>query len=161
MFWTASHFLCPRNGRQFRIGDCYSHYFTGGFALRRCRNSTRRYSAAPKREFRSQFLLLSLFHARMPIRHSSLFQLGCRLSPFYRWIPTRDFAWVFGTNPETSPQTISKPRARIFVFVPGTKTVWLWGSESTEVNVRTGDSLLWCLFSEVNRSQRLYRLAFP
>ena len=34
---------------------CYSHYFAGGFVLRRCRNSIRRYSAAPKREFRSQF----------------------------------------------------------------------------------------------------------
>ena len=36
---------------------CYSHYFAGGFFLRRCRNSIRRYSAAPKREFRSQFPL--------------------------------------------------------------------------------------------------------
>ena len=39
---------------------CYSHYFAGGFVLRRCRNSIRRYSAAPKREFRSQFPLLPL-----------------------------------------------------------------------------------------------------
>ena len=38
----------------------YSHYFAGGFVLRRCRNSTRRYSAAPKREFRSQFSLFPL-----------------------------------------------------------------------------------------------------
>ena len=38
----------------------YSHYFAGGFALRRCRNSIRRYSAAPKRKFRSQFSLLPL-----------------------------------------------------------------------------------------------------
>ena len=39
---------------------CYSHYFAGGFVLRRCRNSIRRYSAAPKREFRSQFPLFPL-----------------------------------------------------------------------------------------------------
>ena len=40
--------------------DCYSHYFAGGFVLWRCRNSIRRYSAAPKREFRSQFPLFPL-----------------------------------------------------------------------------------------------------
>ena len=39
---------------------CYSHYFAGGFVLRRCQNSIRRYSAAPKREFRSQFPLFPL-----------------------------------------------------------------------------------------------------
>ena len=39
---------------------CYSHYFAGGFALRRCQNSIRRYSTAPKREFRSQFPLFPL-----------------------------------------------------------------------------------------------------
>ena len=39
---------------------CYSRYFAGGFVLRRCRNSIRRYSAAPKREFRSQFPLFPL-----------------------------------------------------------------------------------------------------
>lgn len=38
----------------------YSHYFAGGFVLRRCRNSTRRYSAAQKRKFRSQFPLFPL-----------------------------------------------------------------------------------------------------
>ena len=38
----------------------YSRYFAGGFALWRCRNSIRRYSAAPKREFRSQFLQFPL-----------------------------------------------------------------------------------------------------
>lgn len=38
----------------------YSHYFAGGFVLWRCRNSIRRYSAAPKREFRSQFPLFPL-----------------------------------------------------------------------------------------------------
>ena len=46
--------------RTRRSGDCYSRYFAGGFALRRCRNSIRRYSAAPKREFRSQFPLFPL-----------------------------------------------------------------------------------------------------
>ena len=38
----------------------YSRYFAGGFVLRRCRNSIRRYSAAPKREFGSHFPLLPL-----------------------------------------------------------------------------------------------------
>ena len=38
----------------------YSHYFAGGLALRRYRNSTRRYSATPEREFKSQFPLLPL-----------------------------------------------------------------------------------------------------
>ena len=42
------------------FGGRYSRYFAGGFVLRRCRNSTRRYSAAPKREFRSQLPLFPL-----------------------------------------------------------------------------------------------------
>ena len=42
------------------LGGRYSRYFAGGFALRRCRNSIRRYSTAPKREFRSQFPLFPL-----------------------------------------------------------------------------------------------------
>ena len=46
--------------RTRRSGGCYSRYFAGGFVLRRCRNSIRRYSAAPKREFRSQFPLFPL-----------------------------------------------------------------------------------------------------
>ena len=49
----------------------YSRYFAGDFALRRCRNSIRQYSAAPKREFRSQFPLFPLFHARLLRRHSN------------------------------------------------------------------------------------------
>ena len=44
-------------------GGRYSRYFADGFALRRCRNSIRRYSAAPKCEFRSQFPLLPLYSA--------------------------------------------------------------------------------------------------
>ena len=43
------------------FASMYSRYFAGGFALRRCRNSIRRYSAAPKCEFRSQFPLLPLY----------------------------------------------------------------------------------------------------
>ena len=55
------HFSCPRNGRQFReLGGFYSHYFAGGFALWRRRNSIRRYSATPEREFESQFPLFLL-----------------------------------------------------------------------------------------------------
>ena len=45
------------------FASIYSRYFAGGFALRRCRNSIRRYSAAPKCEFRSQFPLLPLYTA--------------------------------------------------------------------------------------------------
>lgn len=41
-------------------GGYYSRYFAGGLALWRCRNSIRRYSAAPKHEFRSQFPLFPL-----------------------------------------------------------------------------------------------------
>lgn len=44
-------------------GGRYSRYFAGCFALRRCRNSIRRYLAAPKCEFRSQFPLLPLYSA--------------------------------------------------------------------------------------------------
>lgn len=46
--------------RTRRFGGRYSHYFAGGFVPRRRRNSTRRYSAAPKREFRNQLPLFSL-----------------------------------------------------------------------------------------------------
>ena len=42
------------------FGGRYSRYFAGGFALRRCRNSIRWYSAVLKREFRSQFPLFPL-----------------------------------------------------------------------------------------------------
>ena len=42
------------------LEGCYSRYFAGGFALWRCRNCIRGYSAAPKREFRSQFPLFPL-----------------------------------------------------------------------------------------------------
>ena len=41
-------------------GGRYSRYFADGFALQRCRNSIRQYSAAPKCEFRSHFPLLPL-----------------------------------------------------------------------------------------------------
>ena len=43
------------------FASMYSRYFAGCFALRRCQNSIRRYSAAPKCEFRSQFPLLPLY----------------------------------------------------------------------------------------------------
>ena len=42
------------------FGGRYSRYFAGDFALWRCRSSIRRYSAASKREFRSQFSLFPL-----------------------------------------------------------------------------------------------------
>ena len=46
------------------FGGRYSRYFAGGFAMRRCRNSIRRYSAVLKREYRSQFPLLPLNRGR-------------------------------------------------------------------------------------------------
>ena len=61
---------------------CYSHYFAGGFVLRRCRNSIRRYSAAPKREFRSQF---SLF----PLYDSSSAVLSFQLHPVFSAVSNR------------------------------------------------------------------------
>ena len=58
---------------------CYSHYFAGGFVLWRCRNSIRRYSAAPKRRFRSQFPLFPLNSKKLSPVCSSLpqFVLVC------------------------------------------------------------------------------------
>ena len=47
--------------RTRRFGGRYSRNFAGGFALRRCGNSISRYSAAPKREFGSQFPLFPLY----------------------------------------------------------------------------------------------------
>ena len=61
------------------FGGSYSRYFAGGFALWRHRNSTRRYSAAPKREFRSQFPLFPLNSKKLSPVCSSLpqFVLVC------------------------------------------------------------------------------------
>ena len=42
------------------FGGRYSRYFADGFTLRRCRNSTRQYSAASKCESGSQFSLFPL-----------------------------------------------------------------------------------------------------
>ena len=64
------------NLRTKGFGGRYSHYFAGGFALWRCRNSIRRYSTAAKREFGSQFPLFPLFHARLLRRHSSCIQFS-------------------------------------------------------------------------------------
>ena len=50
----------------------YSRYFAGGFALWRCRNSIRRYSTAPKHEFRSQFPLFPLYCRYSSIRGLNL-----------------------------------------------------------------------------------------
>lgn len=96
----------------------------GGFAVTFARNETQQHSAALKIAGQNPVVLLPLFHARLPWRHSTLFQFDRRLYLSYRRIPPCDFAWVFGTNPETNSQTISKPRARSFIFVPGTKTGW-------------------------------------
>ncbi len=58
-----SRLLLWANAVDRGFGGRYSRYFAGGFALRRCRNSISRYSAAPKCEFRSRFPLLPLYSA--------------------------------------------------------------------------------------------------
>lgn len=58
------------------FGGRYSRYFAGGFALWRCRNSIRRYSAAPKREFRSQFPLFPLNSKKLSPVYSSFRSLS-------------------------------------------------------------------------------------
>lgn len=60
---TRSRFRVGMQGKGPRtrgFGGLYSRYFAAGFALRRCQNSIRRYSAVLKREFRTQFPLLPL-----------------------------------------------------------------------------------------------------
>ena len=60
---TRSRFRVGMQGKGPRtrgFGGLYSRYFAGGFALRRCQNSIRRYSAVLKREFRTQFPLFPL-----------------------------------------------------------------------------------------------------
>ena len=60
---TRSRFRVGMQGKGPRtrgFGGHYSRYFAGGFALRRCQNSIRRYSAVLKREFRTQFPLFPL-----------------------------------------------------------------------------------------------------
>ena len=70
--WAVSPGRLQKESLRTRgFGGRYSRYFAGDFALRRCRNSIRRYSAAPKREFRSQFPLFPLFHARLLRRNSN------------------------------------------------------------------------------------------
>ena len=61
------------------FGGRYSRYFAGDFALWRRRSSTRRYSAAPKCEFRSQFPLFPLNSKKLSPVCSSLprFVLVC------------------------------------------------------------------------------------
>ena len=70
-------------------------------------------------------VLFPLFHARLPWRHSSLFQLGRQSWPSCHRISPRDFAWVFGTKRGTTQKTFRPPKARSFVFVPGTKQAGL------------------------------------
>ncbi len=53
--WDSGKELFPSKNEKESLrtrgfGGRYSRYFAGGFALWRCRNNTRRYSAVPKRE---------------------------------------------------------------------------------------------------------------
>ena len=75
-----------KEGTRTRGFECrYSHYFAGGFALRRCRDNIKRYSAAPRCEFEktvsaipTQRLIL-LFHL-YPVSWSS-----CSLFQWYQF----------------------------------------------------------------------------
>ena len=71
------------------LGGRSSRYIVSGFALRRCWNSTGRYSAAPKREFRSQFPLFPLNSIAGTTKHFrpilAQFRYGVSLPPNYCW----------------------------------------------------------------------------
>ena len=62
------------------FGGRYSRYFAGDFAMRRCRNSIRRYSSAPKREYRSQFPLFPLDGCTRACRGASCYIIHIVLS---------------------------------------------------------------------------------
>ena len=99
-------------------GGRYSRYFAGGFALRRCRNSIRRYSAAPKREFRSQFPSFPLdgFSSAVPS-----FQLRPVFSAVSSQVPAGNAMSRFvgfGAKAGTTSKTIFKLRALSFCFCP-------------------------------------------
>lgn len=96
----------------------YSHYFAGGFAQRRCQNSTRRYSAVLKREFRSQFPLFPLdgFGSVVPS-----FQLHPVFGIDTERVPPNDAMSRFvgfGEKIGTTSETFFKLRALSFCFCP-------------------------------------------
>lgn len=80
------------NLRTKGFGGRYSHYFAGGFALRRCRNSIRRYSATPKCELRSQFPLLPLGGSGSAV---PLFQLHPVFGVVSNRMPPGSTTWLF------------------------------------------------------------------
>ena len=80
------------NLRTKGFGGRYSHYFAGGFALRRCRNSIRRYSATPKCELRSQFPLLPLGGSGSAV---PLFQLHPVFGAVSNRMPPGSTTWLF------------------------------------------------------------------
>ena len=119
---------------------CYSHYFAGGFVLRRCRNSIRRYSAAPKREFRSQFPLLPLDCRCCPLRlNASMWCHAVRS----RFVSFESFAnqdvirsrrgWLSDSSHWISP-TCANAQLRFTTprFARGNSGGWLDAIESTE-----------------------------
>ena len=82
---TRSRFRVGMQGKGLRtrgLGGLYSRYFAGGFALRRCQNSIRRYSAVLKREFRTQFPLF-------PLYDSSSAVLSFQLHPIFGAVSNR------------------------------------------------------------------------
>lgn len=100
---TRSRFRVGMQGKGPRtrgFGGLYSRYFAAGFALRRCQNSIRRYSAVLKREFRTQFPLLPLdgFSSAVPsFQLSPVFgAVSNRVPPgdtMSRFVSPRDKSW--------------------------------------------------------------------
>ena len=123
----------------------YSHYFAGGFVLRRCRNSTRRYPAAPKREFRSQFPLFPLdgFGSAVPS-----FQLYPVFGAVSSRVPSGNAMSRFvgfGDKSWDNPQTFFKLRALSFCFCPkGRYRAAFGGSISPKTPVLKLKRLLAC-----------------
>ena len=101
--------------------------------------------------------------------YSHSFTLVCR-----RVIPV-DSSWLVNFDRHTAESRRVTSRRRlgqirelfrnrepaVSFLSQGQKTGKFWGSEPSEMDAETADCPLWRLFSEVNRSQRLYRSAFP
>ena len=128
------------NLRTRGFGGRYSRYFAGGFALRRCRNSIRRYSAAPKCEFRSQFPLFPLDCRCCPLRlNASIWCHAVRS----RFVSFESFAnqdvirsrrgWLSDSSHWISP-TCANAQLRFTTprFARGNSGGWLDAIESTE-----------------------------
>ena len=99
------------------FGGRYFRYFTGGFALRRCRNSTKRYSAVLKREVRSQFPLFPLMVLVLPSRHSSCTQFSVPSRDECRQVTPCRVSSASGTKAGTTSKTFFKLKGIEFLFL--------------------------------------------